>query len=160
MRAPKPGQAGSRRWRKYRARERKLQVRHKRRIRQAQHEAAKTVIDWAVQRRIGTLVVGDPRGVLALKAGRRHNKRLRDWRIGYLIRCLKDKAEQAGIRVTLVDERRPVRSAGGGFPNPKAGSSPVRIVVSLGTATWSAAPTSPGVARTEPSPPTRIGFRW
>ncbi|MCO5994241.1 RNA-guided endonuclease InsQ/TnpB family protein [Actinoallomurus rhizosphaericola] len=104
-RAPKPGQAGSRRWRKYRARQRKLEARHKRRIKQAQHEAAKQVIEWAAQRRIGTLQVGDPRGVLELKAGRRHNQRVRDWRPGYLIRCLKDKAEQAGIRLELVDER-------------------------------------------------------
>jgi hypothetical protein len=28
------------------------------------------VIDWAVQQRAGTLAVGDPRGVLALAAGR------------------------------------------------------------------------------------------
>ncbi|MEV5753410.1 transposase, partial [Actinoallomurus sp. NPDC052308] len=105
QRAPKPGQAGSRRWRKYRARQRKLEARHKRRIKQGQHEAAKQVIQWAVKRRIGTLRVGDPRGVLDLEAGRRHNQRLRDWRPGYLIRCLKDKAEQAGIRVELVDER-------------------------------------------------------
>ena len=104
-RAPKPGQAGSRRWRKHRARQRKVEARHRRRVRQAQHEAAKTVVDWAVARRAGTLVVGDPRGVLTLKAGRRHNRRVRDWRIGYLIRCLKDKAEQAGIDLMLVDER-------------------------------------------------------
>lgn len=70
--------------RKHRARERKLQARQIRRVRQAQHEAAKTVISWAVERRIGTLVVGDPRGVLDLEAGRRHDKRLRDWRVGYL----------------------------------------------------------------------------
>ncbi|GLY82338.1 hypothetical protein Airi02_002700 [Actinoallomurus iriomotensis] len=101
-RAPKPGQAGSRRWRKHRARQRKTEARHRRR---AQHEAAKTVIDWAIARRIGTLVVGDPRGVLILKAGRRHNLRVHVWRIGHLIRCLKDKAEQAGLGLTLVDER-------------------------------------------------------
>jgi transposase len=76
-RAPKPGQAGSRRWRKFRARQRKLEARHKRRVMQAQHEAVKAVIGWAVQRRVGTLVVGDPRGVLGLKAGRRHNQRAR-----------------------------------------------------------------------------------
>ncbi|WP_433181881.1 RNA-guided endonuclease InsQ/TnpB family protein [Actinoallomurus sp. CA-150999] len=104
-RAPKPGQAGSRRWRKFRARQRKLEARHKRRVKQAQHEAAKTVVTWAAQRRIGTLMVGDPRGVLEVKAGRRHNRRVREWRVGYLLRCLKDKAEQAGIRVVLVDER-------------------------------------------------------
>jgi IS605 OrfB family transposase len=104
-RAPKPGQAGSRRWRKYRARQRKVEARHRRRVRQAQHEAARQVITWAVAHRIGTLVVGDPRGVLTLKAGRRHNRRVHDWRIGHLIRSLTDKAEQAGITLTLVDER-------------------------------------------------------
>jgi putative transposase len=104
-RAPKPGQRGSRRWRHYRRRQRLAEARHRRRVRQAQHEAAKTVIAWAVDRRIGTLAVGDPRGVLDIKAGRRHNQRTRDWRIGHLIAALKDKAEAAAIDLTLVDER-------------------------------------------------------
>jgi IS605 OrfB family transposase len=104
-RAPKPGQKGSRRWRHYRRRQRLAEARHRRRVRQAQHEAARTVITWAVGRRAGTLAVGDPRGVLSLKAGRRHNQRTRDWRIGHLITVLKDKAEAAGISLALVDER-------------------------------------------------------
>jgi putative transposase len=104
-RAPKPGQKGSRRWRHYRRRQRLAEARHGRRVRQAQHEAAKTVITWAVTRRVGTLAVGDPRGVLNLPAGRRHNQRTRDWRIGHLIAVLKDKAESAGINFHLVDER-------------------------------------------------------
>src|SRR6478672_10997651 len=104
-RAPKPGQKGSRRWRHYRRRQRLAEARHRRRVRQAQHEAARTVIAWAVDRRVGTPAVGDPRGVLNIRAGRRHNQRTRDWRIGHLIAVLKDKAEAAGINLTLVDER-------------------------------------------------------
>jgi putative transposase len=104
-RAPKPGQKGSRRWRHYRRRQRLAEARHGRRVRQAQHEAAKTVIAWAVDRRVGTLAVGDPRGVLKLDAGRRHNQRTRDWRIGHLITVLTDKAEAAAISVQLMDER-------------------------------------------------------
>ncbi len=104
-RAPKPGQRGSRRWRHHRHRQRIMEARHRRRVRQAQHEAARTVTGWAVARRIGTLAVGDPRGVLNLAAGRRHNQRTRDWRVGHLISVLRDKAEQAGITVTLTDER-------------------------------------------------------
>jgi putative transposase len=104
-RAPRLGQKGSRRWRHYRRRQRLAEARHRRRVRQAQHEAAKTVIAWAVARRIGLLALGDPRGVLSLKAGRRHNQRTRDWRIGHLITVLKDKAEAAAISVRLVDER-------------------------------------------------------
>ena len=104
-RAPKPGQRGSRRWRQYRRRQRIVEARHRRRVAQAQHEAARTVIAWALARRIGTLAVGDPRGVLGIDAGRQHNRRTRDWRVGHLITVLRDKAAQAGIIVTLVDER-------------------------------------------------------
>jgi putative transposase len=104
-RAPAPGQRGSRRWRQHRRRLKVVEARHRRRVRQAQHEAARQVITWAVQHRIGTLAVGDPRGVLELKAGRRHNHRTRAWRVGHLLRAFRDKAEAAGITVRLVDER-------------------------------------------------------
>ncbi|MDX6341100.1 MAG: putative transposase [Trebonia sp.] len=98
-RAPKPGQRGSRRWRKHRRAGRKAEARHARRVRQAQHEAARDVVTWAAGHKAGTLTVGDPRGVLDLKAGRRHNQRTRDWRPGRLISVLSDKAEAAGITV-------------------------------------------------------------
>jgi IS605 OrfB family transposase len=104
-RAPTPGQFGSRRWRKTRRRAHTIEGRHRRRIRQAQHEAAAAVIEWAVARRVGTLTVGDPRGVLSLNAGRRHNLRLRQWQIGRTISILQDKAALAGIVVHLVNER-------------------------------------------------------
>ena len=104
-RAPKPGQRGSRRWRQYRRRQRIIQGRHDRRVRQAQHEAARQLIDWAVDNRAGTLAVGDPRGVLELAAGRVHNKRLRDWRVGHLMSALRDKAGAATITVRFVNER-------------------------------------------------------
>jgi putative transposase len=104
-RAPAKGQRGSRRWRKTRRRARLVEGRHRRRVRQALHEAAKTVIGWAVQERVGTLTVGDPRGVLNVAAGRRHNLRLRQWQIGRTLQILQDKAAMAGIRVHLVDER-------------------------------------------------------
>jgi hypothetical protein len=42
------------------ANEHKTQARRARRVRQAQHEAARQVITWAAGHRIGTLVVGDP----------------------------------------------------------------------------------------------------
>ena len=104
-RAPAKGKAGSRRWKKSRQRSRRLEARHRRRLAQARHEAAREVVSFAVSRRIGTVVVGDPTGVLENDAGRRHNKRVRDWRPGELIACLKDKAEQAGIAVVVTDER-------------------------------------------------------
>jgi IS605 OrfB family transposase len=102
--APKRGQKGSRRWRKLRARQRKQEARHRRRVRQAHHQAAKQAVAWAVDRKIGTLVVGDPTGITHRDAGGVHNLRLRQWR-RTLTRALRDKAQQAGIRVVLVDER-------------------------------------------------------
>jgi putative transposase len=104
-RAPKPGQRGSRRWKRYRRRRHEVEDSHRRRVRQAQHEAAAMVVDWAVARRVGTLTVGDPRGVLHKPAGRRHNLRLRQWQIGRAINVLRDKAQLAGITVHLVNER-------------------------------------------------------
>jgi len=68
-RAPARGQRGSRRWRQFRARTRRLEARHRRRLAQARHEAARAVVDWALDQRVGTLVVGDPAGVLAHDSG-------------------------------------------------------------------------------------------
>jgi putative transposase len=104
-RAPKRGQRGSRRWRRHRLCVRRVEARHRRRVHQAQHEAAKQVIAFAVQRRVGTLVVGDPRGISEKDAGRVQNWRLRQWRRTHLVQALRDKAELAGIVVRLVDER-------------------------------------------------------
>src|SRR5215831_8916960 len=52
-RVPKLGQRGSRRWRHYRRRQRQAEARHRRRVRQAQHEAAKAVITWAIEHKVG-----------------------------------------------------------------------------------------------------------
>jgi IS605 OrfB family transposase len=104
-RAPKPGQRGSRRWRRHRAKLRRVEARHRRRVHQAQHQAAKQVVAFAVRRRVGTLLVGDPKGITDRDAGRVQNLRLRQWRRTHLLGTLRDKAERAGIRVRLVDER-------------------------------------------------------
>jgi len=104
-RAPKPGQRGSRRWRHYRLKERRGEARHRRRVRQAHHEAAKEVVAFAVEQRVGVLVVGDLRGITATDVGRVQNWRLRQWRRTHLMQALCDKAELAGIQVRVVDER-------------------------------------------------------
>ena len=104
-RAPTRAQRGSRRWRRYRARTKVLEARHRRRLGQARHEAARAVLDYATEHRIGTLVVGDPRGLLDQDAGARQNLATRSWRVGQLIAALSDKAEVAGIDVVVVDER-------------------------------------------------------
>jgi IS605 OrfB family transposase len=103
--APRRGQRGSRRWRKLRATQRRAEARHRRRVHQAHHEAAKTVIDWAIQHRIGTLVVGDPQGITHSRSGKKQSWRLHAWRRTHLTNALIDKAARVGIRVVRVDER-------------------------------------------------------
>jgi IS605 OrfB family transposase len=104
-RAPRPGQHGSRRWRRFRFRQRQAEARHRRRVHQAHHEAARQVIAFALRHGIGTLVIGDPKGITRRDVGKVHNLRLRQWRRAHLLRALSDKAERTGIRVRLVDER-------------------------------------------------------
>jgi IS605 OrfB family transposase len=103
--APSKGQRGSRRWRRYRASRKRAEARHRRRVRQAHHEAAKSVVAWLVEHEVGTVVVGDPKGITARECGHRQNLALRNWRRTHLMRCLSDKAELAGIKVVLVNER-------------------------------------------------------
>jgi transposase len=105
-RAPRRGQRGSRRWRRLRATQRKAERRHRARIRLAHHGAAKAVVAWAVTRRVGTLVIGDPQGIGRSDSGRRQNWRVNTtWRRTHLTGALTDKAIRAGIKVVLVDER-------------------------------------------------------
>ncbi|GIJ56526.1 RNA-guided endonuclease InsQ/TnpB family protein [Virgisporangium aurantiacum] len=171
--AAKPGQRGSRRWRKMRRRARIVEGRHRRRVRQAQHEAAKTVIGWAVQHRVGTLTVGDPRAVLEVTAGRRHNLRLRQWQIGRAITVLQDKAALAGIVVHLVDERGtsstcPSVGCRRRIPKPrgrvltcpycaKSGHRDLVAAATIATRTPGRAPTAPTPDPTDPALAAAVG---
>jgi putative transposase len=120
--APSKGQRGSRRWRRHRASRPKAEARHRRRVRQAHHEAAKSVVAWLVDHEVGTVVVGDPKGITTRDCGHRQNLALRNWRRTHLLACLSDKAELAGIKVVLVNERGTSSTCPechGGVPKPK-----------------------------------------
>jgi len=104
--AGRRGQRGSRRWRKLRAAQRRAEVRHLRRVRHMQHQAAREAVGWAEAHGVGTLVVGDLRGIAGRSAGAKQNRRVANsWRRTHLTQAFKDKAEVAGIAVVFVDER-------------------------------------------------------
>jgi len=104
--APRRGQRGSRRWRKLRMAQRRAETAHRRRVYQAHHEAAQTVLSWALEHRVGTLVLGDPKGIAGHNAGRRQNRRVANtWRRTHLSAALIDKAQLCGIAVVKIDER-------------------------------------------------------
>jgi IS605 OrfB family transposase len=147
--APSRGQRGTRRWRRLRRTQRCREARHRRRIRQGHHEAAKAVVAWAVDHRVGTLVVGDPEGICNRDAGRRQNLRLRNWGRTHLIGALKDKAAMAGIEVVEVDERgtsSTCLACRRRVPKPRGGPSAVGSAGSAATGISSVPPTSPLVA--------------
>ena len=103
---PRRGQRGSRRSKKLRAGQRKAEARHLRRVRHAHHQAAKALVAWAVRQRIGTLIVGHPKGIAGRDAGRYQNRRVANtWRRTHLTAARADKAARAGMVVKLVDER-------------------------------------------------------
>ena len=102
---PSRGQQGSRRWRQLRTTQRRAESAHQRRVRQAHHEAARTLVAWAIRQQVGTLLVGDPKGITNRDAGVVHNRRLRTWRRTHLMGAITDKAHHAGITVARVDER-------------------------------------------------------
>ena len=57
-RAPDPGSGGHGGGGSTAVSQRAAEGRHARRVRQAQHEAARSVVDWAVKQRAGTLIAG------------------------------------------------------------------------------------------------------
>jgi len=145
-RAPKPGQRGSRRWRRHRLRLRRAEERHRRRVHQAQHQAARQVVAFAVQHQVGTLLIGDPKGITDNDAGRVQNLRLRRWRRTHLVQALRDKAEIAGVTVRLVDERGTSSTCPAcrrRVPNPRAAGFAAQNAGCRGTGIWSVPTTSP-----------------
>lgn len=96
---------GSKRWKRLQ-RVRCLQSqRAKRRIRDQRHKGTRKAIDFCVAQKVGTLFLGDPRGVRDLKAGRHHNQRIARWEVGKDIGYLRHKAEKASIVCSIGDER-------------------------------------------------------
>ncbi|WP_262298056.1 RNA-guided endonuclease InsQ/TnpB family protein [Microvirga sesbaniae] len=96
---------GSRRAKRLqKARERRTLL-SRRRIRDKRHKGTRKVIDYCVEHQVGTLYVGDPRGVRKLKSGRRHNQRIARWEVGKDMDYLGHKAERAGIACSTGDER-------------------------------------------------------
>jgi transposase len=160
-RAPKAGQRGSRRWRRYRWAQRRAEARHRRRVHQAHHQAARQVIAFAIAHQLGTLVVADPSGITGRDAGRVQNWRLRQWRRTHLLGALRDKVEQPGIRVNLVEERGTSSTCPAcrqRVPKPRGRRFTCPHCLFRGIGIWSVPPTSPPSSAADI--PARRSPRW
>lgn len=96
---------GSRRYQRLRKIRQKRSLLARRRIRDLRHKGTRRVIRFCQNNQVGTLFVGDPRGVRAKDCGRTHNQRMAQWEVGRDIDYLSHKAERARIVCFTGDER-------------------------------------------------------
>jgi putative transposase len=95
----------SRRWKKLQRAKNKVCRPSERRIRDLRHKATRQVIDFCVEKEVGTLFVGNPGGVRNHDRGHHHNQRMALWEYGKDIDYLTHKARQAHISCFTGSER-------------------------------------------------------
>ena len=96
----------SRRWWKLQRCKHRFRAKQQRRIRDMEHKISRTVVEYAVDSRAGTLAIGDVRDIAdGGEKGRHQNQKLSTWRHGKLRTYLTYKSEAEGMRVVLVNER-------------------------------------------------------
>lgn len=95
----------SRRWKKLQRAKNKQCKRAENRIRNQRHQATRKVIDFCVERQVGTLFIGNPHGVRNRDNGRHHNQRMSLWEYGKDIDYLTHKSKQAHLSSFTGSER-------------------------------------------------------
>jgi putative transposase len=93
------------RWKKLQRAKTKVSKRAEQRIRDVRHKATRAVIDFCVGHQVGTLFIGNPRGVRNRNMGRHHNQRMSLWEYGKDIDYLTHKSIQARISCFTGSER-------------------------------------------------------
>jgi putative transposase len=96
---------GSRRWKQVQARKNRFLAQQKKRTRDIEHKVSQAVVAFAVERKAGTIAIGDVRDVADGK--RMHAKtqqKIGLWSHGKTREYITYKAQAAGITVELIDE--------------------------------------------------------
>lgn len=96
---------GSRRWRRLSRCMGKRSRLTQRRVRDKRNKATRQVVDFAAANDVGSIYIGDPRGVRQNNCGRIHNQRTALWEMGKDIAYISNKAKKAGIACSTGDER-------------------------------------------------------
>ena len=96
---------GSRSWHRLQRRKSRFLAKQKRRARDMEHKASRAVVDWAKERQVSTLVIGDVRDVAdGKRLAAKSQQKIGVWSHGRQRQYMTYKAEAAGIVVTLVEE--------------------------------------------------------
>jgi putative transposase len=98
-------QKRSRRWRKLQAARGRITARKRRQIRDLRHKGTRAVIALCQQQGVGSLFIGNPRGVRNRTSGRHHNQRMSQWEYGQDMAYLAYKSKQAHIESFTGSER-------------------------------------------------------
>ncbi len=84
----------------------RFKAQQERRERDILHKVSRAVVDHAVARRAGKIVIGDVRDIAdGVNLGHRTNQKVSGWSHGRLRQYITYKAEHVGIEVVLQDER-------------------------------------------------------
>jgi putative transposase len=98
-------QKGSRSWRRLQRRKVRFLARQRRRARDMEHKASRAVVQWATERQVSTLVIGDVRDVAdGKRLNTKSQQKIGLWSHGRQRQYITYKAEAAGIAVMLVAE--------------------------------------------------------
>jgi putative transposase len=96
---------GSRSWRRLQRGKNRFLAKQSHRRRDIEHKVSRAVVNWAVERRAGTLVIGDVRQAAdQVDVGHTNNQKISSWPHGCMRQYITYKAEAAGIHVVLEDE--------------------------------------------------------
>ena len=100
-------QKGSRRWRKLKGRKRRFLAQCNQRQRDIEHKIARSVVDWAQERAIGWLAIGDVRDIAdGKRLDRKAQQKIANWSHGTMRKYIRYKAAEVGIQVDdTVSER-------------------------------------------------------
>lgn len=95
----------SRRWCRLQRRKRHFLAKQRQRAQDMEHKVSRAVVEWAKERNVGTLVIGDVRDVADSKRlNTTVQQKIGLWSHGRQRQYILYKAEAAGIAVTLSDE--------------------------------------------------------
>jgi putative transposase len=112
---------GSRRWKRLQRRKTRFRAHQRRRARDLEHKVSRAVVDWATERQVHTLVIGDVRDVAdGKRLNRKSQQKIGVWSHGRQRQYLTYKAEAAGITVMLGDEAYTSQTCPGTLPDGTA----------------------------------------
>jgi putative transposase len=112
---------GSRRWRRLQRRTTRFRAKQRRRARDLEHKVSRAVVDWATERQVHTLVIGDVRAVAnGKRLPAKSQQQIGIWSHGRQRAYITYKAEAARITVTLVDEAYTSQTCSGTLSNGTA----------------------------------------